>query len=309
MNWSDCSRREFIKLSAAGGALTLISPDMLTGQQPVSIKSRGSNLVMVTGGEPEQLVQRVLDELGGMEKFVSKGDKVFLKPNMSWDRPPECAANSNPQMVAEVVKQCLKAGAKEVLIIDRTCNESRRCYRNSKIEKHAREAGAKVGFIIESRFRTVPIPSGKILKSWDFYKDVMDADVFINMPVAKHHGLSRVSMAVKNLMGLVGGNRGKIHNKFPEKIVDLATVLKPDLVILDAYRILLAHGPQGGNLQDVKLVKTVIAGTNQVSVDAVGATLFDLNPMSLEYLVEANKRKLGEIDLGRLNIKKIRLNA
>jgi uncharacterized protein (DUF362 family) len=129
------------------------------------------------------------------------------------------------------------------------------------------------------------------------------------MPVAKHHSLSKVSLSIKNLMGLMGGNRGKIHRNFPEKIVDIASVLKPDLVILDAYRMLLANGPQGGNIGDVRVAKTVIAGVNQVSVDALGATLFGLKPETLDFLAEANKRGLGEIAVDRLRLNRIQLPA
>jgi len=317
-----CSRRDFIKYGLAAGAATVAVPSIpgirtgnkLDAETPARAmsnkeipKNEMSDLVMVTGAEPEILVQRAIDELGGIKKFISHGDKVFLKPNISWDRPPETAANSNPLMVAAVVKMCLNAGAKEVVIADRSCNEAKRCYVNTKIEEYASNAGASVRYVMDSRFREVAIQNAKKLNSWEMYKDALEADVFINMPVAKHHNLSNVSLALKNLMGLLGGNRGSLHNDFPEKIVDVASVLKPNLVILDAYRMLMANGPQGGNLQDVQLKKTVVVGINQVSVDAIGSTLFGLKPDSLAFLVEANNRGLGEINPEKLHVKTVNL--
>jgi uncharacterized protein (DUF362 family) len=232
-----------------------------------------------------------------------------VKPNIGWDRVPEQAATTNPDVVAEIVRLCIKAGASKVQVFDRTCNQAKRCYLRSDIEKAAKEAGADVSHIYEQKFQNVNIPGGKELQSWEFYRDALKADVFINVPIAKHHSLSRVTLGLKNMMGIIGGNRGKIHNHFDAKIVDLNTVIKPQLTIIDAVRVLMDNGPQGGNLTDVKEMNTIIAGFDPVAVDAYGATLFDLKPGDLSYLKEAHSRGLGVMDLEKLKIEKVNLKA
>lgn len=298
------NRRRFIKESAATAAACsfLYAPSSLKAQAEPDI-------VVVKNASPAQLVRKAVEQLGGIERFVKKGDQVFLKPNIAWDRMPEQAATTNPEAVAEIVKLCKKAGAKRVLVIDRTCNQARRCYRNSQIENAASKAGATVRHIIDARFETLEIPNGKFVKSWDVYRDALESDVMINMPIAKTHGISKVTLGMKNLMGVLGGNRGALHRNFHEKIVDINTAIVPDLTIIDAYRILTANGPSGGNLEDVKLTKTVIAGTNQVSVDACAVGLFDMTPQDVEFLVNAHERGMGEIDLEQLSIQEIDLSA
>lgn len=260
------------------------------------------DLMVTKDGSPAQMVRKAIEGLGGIGLFVKKGQNVLVKPNIGWDRRPEQAANTNPEVVAEIVKICLEAGASEVTVLDRTCSVARRTYRNSGIEAAAEDAGARVRHVIRSRFKKLAIPNGKRIKEWKFYKDALEADVLINVPIAKHHSLSQVTLSMKNLMGILGGERGQLHNYFPEKITDINTVVKPTLNILDATRILTRNGPQGGNVADVKIKNMLIAGTNSVSVDAFGASLFDLNANELDFLTEAAARGLGEIDLAKLKI-------
>jgi uncharacterized protein (DUF362 family) len=296
-------RRDFLKTSIA----TLASISAVRHSGTVSAQSTPPDLVVVQNGSPAALVRKAVAELGGMSQFVRKGDVVAVKPNMSWDRIPEQGATNNPEVVAEVVKLCLDAGAKTVKVFDFTLNEPVRCYRRTGIQKAAKDAGADVQFVYERRFKTVPIPDGVLVKQWPIYDDVLNADRIINIPCAKHHTVSGVSLGMKNFMGWIGGARGQIHRQYDIKIVDLNTILKADLTILDAYRQLFRNGPSGGNLTDVMLKKTVVAGKDPVALDSYGVRLFNLNPKQVPFLVEANKRGLGQLDLNRLNIKTVSL--
>ncbi len=298
-------RRDFFKTSASvvGSLSILLKISDSFSQSPYP------DLAIIENGSPAGLVQKAIQELGGISRFIQPGDTVVIKPNISWDRLPEQAANTNPELVAEVVRLCLDAGAKKVQIFDNTLNEPRRCYQRSGIEKAAKEAGADVYHVQDRKFKKVKIEEGKLIQSWEIYEDLLEADRLINIPIAKHHTVSGVSLSMKNIMGLLGGNRGKLHRQYDINITDLNTKIKPDLIILDAYRMLVRNGPSGGNLADVKLKKTVIAGTNPVAIDSYGATLFDLHPENIGFLQEAYQRGLGEIDLNKLDIKKISLDA
>ncbi|MBN2412001.1 DUF362 domain-containing protein [candidate division KSB1 bacterium] len=299
-------RREFLKKSAATGLLIsaadVLNYKLLAQEAPL-------DFVVIKNGSPAQLVRKAVEELGGMGKFVSKGQAVLLKPNIGWDRTPEQAANTNPEAVAEVVKMCLDAGAKRVRVLDRTCNQSRRCYQRSGIESAAKKAGAEVRHIVDSRFSEVNIPEGELLKSWPLYRDVLEFDVFINMPIAKHHTISGITLGFKNMMGIMGDDRGKIHKNFHTNIVDINTAIKPTLTIIDAYRILVRNGPTGGNLDDVEIPKVVIAGTDRVAIDAYAVTLFGKDAKDIEYIQNAHKRGLGQADLSRVKMKEIDLSA
>jgi len=265
------------------------------------------DLAVVTNGTPAMMTRKVMELLGGMKKFVSKGDIVVVKPNIGWDRNPQQAANTNPEVVAEVVKMCLECGAKKVKVFDRTCNTPSRCYENSGIKKAASEAGAEVSYVVDVGFSMMKFPQGEVLKKWAMYKPALEADLLINVPIAKHHGLPKLTLGMKNLMGIMGGDRGEIHWKIDDYLADLANFVRPKLTILDAYRILVRNGPQGGSLKDVVEKKTIIVGKNIATVDAYGATLFGMKPADLGYVVKANKLGLGEIDLNKVNIKKVSL--
>jgi len=265
------------------------------------------DLAVVTDADPASLTRKAVELIGGMKRFVSKGDVVVVKPNIGWDRNPEQAANTNPEVVAEVVKMCLESGAKKVRVFDRTCNSASRCYRNSGIEEAASEAGADVSQVVSAGFSDMKLPEAEVLKEWPLYKPALEADVLINLPIAKNHGLTYVTMGIKNLMGIMGGDRGKVHWNIDDKLADLANFVRPQLTILDAYRILTKNGPQGGSLRDVKLMKTMVAGTQIATVDAYGATLFGIKAAGLPHIVKSSKFGLGEIDLEKVNIEKVSL--
>ena len=306
-------RRDFIKKglqlgSATLGALSLNVPEMLFADEKNEMKLP-QDLVMVKNGSPAELVGKAFDMFGGISRFVKKGDTVVVKPNIGWARRPEQAADTNPEIVAEIVRLCDKAGASKIMVFDNTCNETKRCYRLSGIEKAAKEAGAKVNYMFPQKFKKVRIPKGKVLNAWEFYSDVLDADVYINVPIAKHHSLSKVTLGLKNTMGIIGGNRGAIHSNFDQKLADLNTVIRPNITIIDAVRVLLRNGPQGGNLNDVKEMNTLIAGVDPVAVDSFGATLFNLKGTDLGYIRAAHELGLGEIDLDKLKIATVDLSA
>ena len=296
-------RRDFLGVTSgaiAGAALVgAFDHPLLAADAPPKV-----DLAVAHGASAAAITKAALDALGGMGKFVSKGDIVVVKPNIGWDRLPEHAACTNPEVVGALVAMCVAAGAKKVKVFDRTCNDPRRCYTQSGIEAAAKKVGAEVSHIDDRKFKEVSM-RGELLKSWPLYTELLDADKVINVPIAKHHGLSKLTMSLKNWMGVMGGQRGKIHQKIDESLIDLALVLKPTLTVLDAVRILTKNGPQGGNLGDVKKLDTVIAGVDQVAVDAYGATLFGMNGADIGYIAAGAKRGIGVMDLAKLGIKKV----
>jgi uncharacterized protein (DUF362 family) len=301
------NRRQFIRevfLWSAGATLTIprfnILPEALAAEKPQALLS------IAKGEEYAALVARVLKPLGGMAQFVRPGDRVVVKPNIGWDRSPEQAANTHPQVVKAVVAQALEAGAKKVLVFDRTCNEQRRCYTNSGIEQAILELNdprAVIEHIDQRKFVPVNITKGKSLTKWELYKDALDCDCYINVPVAKHHSLARLTLGIKNSMGVIGGSRGSLHHDLGQSLADLATVIRPKLTLIDATRILLRNGPQGGDLKDVSKTDTLIASADPVAADAYAThALFALSPDAIESTVAAYKLGLGEMDLDRIQV-------
>ena len=298
-------RREFLKLAALTGAgLTMPGGlDLLAGAAEAAA---GPDLVVAHGASPGAIVTAAINALGGMKTFVSRGDVVVIKPNIAWDRTPEQAGNTNPEVVAAVVRLCFEAGAKKVRVFDRPVNDPRRCYVQSGIAPAAGALGANVDYVDDRKFRDMDI-NGEALKSWPLYTEVFEADKVINIPIAKHHGSAKLTMSMKNWMGVMGGSRRQIHQKLDESLVDLSMKIKPTLTILDAVRILTANGPQGGSLDDVKKLDTVIVGVDQVAIDSYGATLFGMKGSDLGYVTLGHKRGLGQMDLNKVKIKKISL--
>lgn len=296
-------RREFLKLSAAAGA-GLALPSGLHSLAGAAEKAGRPDLAVAHGSSPEKIVKAALDAMGGIRQFISRGDIVVIKPNIGWDRTPEQAGNTNPEVVAAVVKLCFEAGAKKVKVFDRPVNDARRCYVQSGILDIVRPLGAEMDYMDDRKFRDMEI-KGSALSSWALYTDIFEADKVINIPIAKHHGLAKLTMSLKNWMGVMGGSRRQIHQKLDESLVDLATKIKPTLTILDAVRILTSNGPQGGSLDDVKKLDTVIVGVDQIAIDAYGATLFGMKASDLAYITLAHKKGLGQMDLKKVSVKKI----
>ncbi|MDI6745065.1 MAG: DUF362 domain-containing protein [Thermodesulfovibrionales bacterium] len=297
------NRRDFIKLTAIAG-IGLSIPNSIDKFVASVEAAEKADLIVAHGASPSKITRAAIDAMGGMKKFVSKGDIVVVKPNIAWDRTPEQAGNTNPEVVGTVVQLCYEAGAKKVRVFDRPVNDPRRCYVQSGIADVAKAAGADVSYIDERKFKEINI-KGEALKSWPLYTDIFEADKVINIPIAKHHGLAKLTMAMKNWMGVMGGSRRTIHQRLDESLVDLSMAIKPTLTILDAVRILTANGPQGGNLSDVKKMDTVIVGVDQVAVDSFGSTLFGMKGSDLGYVKIADQYGLGTMDVSKLNVKRI----
>jgi len=289
-------RREFLKSLVIGS---------LAWRLPMPLKAQSSlpTLAVVEGESPQAITKEAIRALGGMKQFVSRGDKVLLKPNIGWDRTPEMAANTNPEVVKALVELAYEAGAKEVIVMDHTVNQPRRCYIRSGIQEAAREAGARVLFPDEQRLKKMAI-KGEWLKEWEVFQDFLEVDKLINVPIAKVHSLSRVTLGMKNWLGAIGGNRNQLHQKIDQAMVDLASFFKPALTVLDAYRVLFRNGPQGGRISDTRLEKTVVAGTDPVAVDAYGVTFFEIQPQELLFLKLAQNRGLGNFELDKVRIEK-----
>ena len=295
-------RRDFIKVTTiAGIGLSLPHGLMHIAESAAAAKV---DLAVATGSSPAKITAAAINAMGGIGKFVSRGDIVVVKPNVAWDRTPEQAGNTNPEVVATVVRLCFEAGAKKVKVFDRPVNDPRRCYVQSGIADAARQFGATVDYVDERKFRDMSI-KGNVLKTWPLYTEVFEADKVINVPIAKHHGLAKLTLSMKNWMGIMGGTRNRIHQRIDESLVDISMTVKPTLTILDAVRILTANGPQGGSLNDVKKLNNVIAGIDQVAVDSFGATLFGMKGSDLGYVRIGAQSGLGVMDLSKLNIQKI----
>jgi uncharacterized protein (DUF362 family) len=302
---STVNRREFLQTATA--AIAGIGLSMLKGvvsPGEAAQKPQKVDLAVVQGLLPAQITRMAIDALGGMRMFISRGDVVVVKPNIGWDRLPEQAANTNPEVVAELVRLCVEAGAKKVKVFDRPVNDARRCYVQSGIAAAARAAGADVNYVDDRNFKEMEI-KGISLKSWPLYTEIIEADKVINVSIAKHHGLSKLTLSMKNLMGVMGGRRSMIHQRIDESIVDLAMKIKPKLTVLDAVRILVDNGPQGGHPQDVRKLDTVIAGVDQVAIDSYGATLFGMKGSDLGWVRIGQEAGFGNMDLTKLGIRKL----
>uniref|UniRef100_A0A7V4LCS4 DUF362 domain-containing protein n=1 Tax=Desulfobacca acetoxidans TaxID=60893 RepID=A0A7V4LCS4_9BACT len=299
-------RRDFLKqvaaLSlAAGAGRYLVMPEELWAMAPVG--KTEPVIARVEGPKWAQITGEAIQKLGGMKKFVNTGETVVVKPNMAWDRPPEMAANAHPDVVRMVVELCLDAGAKQVKVLDHTCHDARKAYENSGIKNAVlaiKDPRVVVEYVDQRRFKEVVAEKAKSLKKWLYYQDILEADRFINIPVAKHHSEARLTLCLKNMMGAIGGWRGRCHVGLHQNIADMNLVLRPDLHVLDCTRILLRNGPSGGNVADVAVKNLVLAGTDPVALDAFGTTLFGLQPGDIGYIQRAHALGLGEMDLNNI---------
>lgn len=288
-------RRDFLKLGLSSLVVSQV-PGRLFGQAapPVVAVAQGTDYAAAT--------LRTIAALGGMKAFVKAGSTVVVKPNMGWDRKPEYAATTHPLVVKTIVEECLASGARRVKVFDHTCNDARRSYENCGIP--AALKGMKnvdVRFVENDRFRKTAL-NGRFLKEWPLYDDALNADVFINVPIAKHHSLTGLTLGLKNMMGIMADNRGYIHRGIEDALCDVSSVVKSHLVIIDATRVLTDHGPQGGSLKDVKVLNTVIASRDIVAADAYATTLFGMKPQDIPTTVTAYKRGLGEMDVKKMKV-------
>jgi uncharacterized protein (DUF362 family) len=258
------------------------------------------------GGEPEETVRRALAAIGGMERFVSAGDDVIVKPNICVAyHSYEYAATTNPWVVAGLVKLALEAGARRVRVMDYPFGGSpEEAYARSGIQEQVEAAGGQMEAMAHLKFVKTDIPQGQDLHQCDIYDDVLNADVLIDVPIAKHHGLARLTLGMKNLLGVIK-NRSAMHRNLGQRIADLTSRVQPTLTVVDAVRILTNHGPTGGNLDDVVQLDTVIVSPDIVAADSYAATLFGWEPNDLSYVKAAAAMGLGRSDLGSLKIEEI----
>lgn len=314
-------RRDFLKAIALTGMAMVIrqggAMDVLAQAADRDSLLDGSgehpDLVGVMGGEPAEMFRRAISEMGGMGRFVKKDQKVVVKPNIGWDRTPELAGNTNPELVAEIVKQCFDAGAKEVTVFDHTCDDWRESYRTSGIEAAAKAAGATVlPADQESYYREINLPMGKALKTAKVHNAILDCDCWINVPILKNHGGANLTISMKNLMGIVWDRRAFHRDGLQQCIADICTLDKrPVLNVVDAYRIMKTNGPKGRSASDVVLSKGLFMSQDIVAVDTASARFFNqVREMPLEsvgHLAAGEKLDLGTMDLDSIDVKRIRL--
>ncbi|MCL1822239.1 MAG: DUF362 domain-containing protein [Prolixibacteraceae bacterium] len=310
-------RRLFLRAVALAGAAATIKQsgamEILTQTFPADQAGQAVDLVAVMGGEPEDMFKRAIAEMGGMGKFVKSGQKVAIKPNIGWNKTPELAANTNPKLVAEIIKQCYAAGAKEVTVFDHTCDDWAKCYRTSGIEEAAKEAGAKVvPANEESYYRQVALPYGKNLKETKIHQAILDSDVWINVPILKNHGGANLTISMKNLMGIVWDRRFFHSNDLHQCIADICTLEKKAVLnVVDAYRVLQFNGPQGRSDSDVVNSKGLFVSQDIVAVDTAATKFFNqIREMPLDHvghLAYGQALKLGTMDIDNLNVKRIKM--
>ena len=305
-------RRDFLNKSIGAGLLAgtafstssftrLVSPARSSNELPY-------DLVAIKGGEPDTMFDQGISALGGMSAFVKQGQTVVIKPNIGWDRTPEQAANTNPKLISRIVEHCLKAGAKKVYVFDNTCDNWQKCYTNSGIEKAVKDAGGQmVPGNTENYYKAVSVPSGKRLKDAKEHQLLLESDVFINVPVLKNHGGATLTMGMKNLMGAIWDRRFWHQNDLHQCIADYVTYRKPDLNVIDAYRVMKRNGPRGVSTNDLIEMKAQLISTDIVAIDAAGAKMFGLEPADIGHIKIANEMGVGTMNLDALKIKRIKI--
>lgn len=297
-------RREFLKTAAVATAATAIK--LNAPAQAVAAGSDIPTLVAVRNSDPVTMFRKGIEALGGMKAFVKPGQRVVVKPNIGWDRTPEEGANTSPELVGEIVRQALAAGASEVVVFDHTCNNWRNSYKNSGIEAAVVEAGGKIvpghdvaDYVERSCEAAVSMKTAKI------HKALLDADVVINVPILKNHGGAKMTAAMKNWMGVVWDRQFMHGNNLPQCIADSILYRKPDLTVIDAYRVMHANGPRGVSLADVTERKYMILSRDIVAADAMALKIIDYEADKVPYIAMAEKHGLGIADPSKIKIERI----
>lgn len=300
------------KAPVATAASAQIEPTSQIGPtlQPTAVPPSSPDLVVARAGEPEAMVRRALAALGGMERFVPRAANVIVKPNICVAyHTYEYAATTNPWVVGAVVKMCFEAGARSVRVMDNPFGgTAEEAYEISGIAEQVKAAGGEMVIMSRMKFARTQIPQAEVLKETQAYDDALKADVLINVPIAKDHSLAQLTLGMKNLMGLIYF-REIVHVEMGESLADLTSLVQPDLTIVDAVRMLMANGPTGGNLDDVKEMNTIIASPDIVAADSYAATLFEMKPEELSYIEAGTRRGLGRSDLKSLRIEEINVGA
>jgi uncharacterized protein (DUF362 family) len=314
-------RRDFIKrtgpavaLAAVTGSTGLIFHNReITKRRTVYAKSTDFEvptdpslpiLTSATNSDPAVGLNAALDGIGGIGRFVHEGERVVVKPNVGWDRTPAQGANTNPELVSEMVRLCLGAGASEVIVADVSCNDPRRSFLRSGIREAGEAAGARVMLPSEEDFVEVDI-GGTVLQQWPVLRHFIEADRLINMPIVKQHSLTRSTVGMKNLYGILGGRRNRLHQEIDQSIVDLAAFVRPTLTVVDATRVLVRGGPQGGSLDDVVIENTVMCSTDQVAADARSVEFLGLTAQQVGHVALAARSGLGTLDFRNAGYKEI----
>jgi uncharacterized protein (DUF362 family) len=320
-NDNKISRREFlarsakagISIAAAAGAASVLyepdvrkmfsNPQVLSGLKDYSVAPiRGQAISIVSGTARSQTVRKAIELLGGICRFIKPGETVLLKPNIAFARPARICSTSHPDIIIETARLCLSAGAKKVLVTDNPINDPNSCFELSGIASAAKQGGAEIILPKDNLFRPVTLKGAKLINNWPIlYEPLKNADKVMGIAVVKDHHRSGASMTMKNWYGLLGGGRSNFHTNINTIITELAMLVKPTLVILDATEIMVSNGPTGGSVSDLRQTNLMIAGCDQVAVDSFGATLLDMSPASLAYLVKAQAMGLGTTDYQSLN--------
>lgn len=297
-------RRSFLKqgLTLTAGAMVAGSPAALLGATP------HPDLTALMGGTPEAMFDQGIAAMGGMGRFVRPNQTVVIKPNIGWDTPPERAADTNPQLIKHMVKHSLDAGAKKVYVFDHTADAWKKCYEHSGIKQAVKDAG---GTLVPGNsmrhYHKIQIPGAQVLHQTEAHELFLESDVFINVPVLKHHIATKLTIGMKNLMGVVW-DRGWWHrNDLHQCIADFTAYRIPDLTVVDAFRVLRANGPMGVSNADTIPMNAQILATDPVAADTAATRMFGLDPTGINYIAKAQERGLGTMDLARLNIRKIKL--
>ena len=304
------SRREFMKLlasTAVAAAGASLIPQSAAFSAPL-IANNSAEILVVKGKDYRRLISEGLRLMDFPGRFLKPGGKVVIKPNAAWSRTPEQAADTNPVLISELIYACRKAGAGEIIAVENPCDNYKSAFRISGIESAVKAAGAKMIPLVETGdFTAVTIPRGKVLKFAQVGKKILEADLYINIPIAKVHKSAGLTMAMKNHMGAVQDRWFFHKNDLHQCIADISSYLRPDLTILDCTRILTTRGPKGPG--DVKVLDRVIMGTDQVAIDSYGATLFGMNPGDIGYLKAAGAMGLGVTDLSAIRVKEHSISA
>jgi uncharacterized protein (DUF362 family) len=250
------------------------------------------------------LTRKTFEAAGGIQRFVSRSDVVVIKPNISWARRPELAATTHPEVLQTVIELCQEAGAKKVRIADNTIHDARRCFAITGAGRVAKQTGADLIYPRSSLMRDMNL-RGHRLEVWPVFTPLVEADTLINLPVAKHHSLSRLTLGMKNWIGGVDGSRWSLHQDINQTIVDLAQYFQPTVTLIDAVRIMTRNGPSGGSTADVEVKNTLILSNDPVAADAGAARLFDRRPEEIGFIRLAQKQGLGTADFQQLEYRKV----
>lgn len=265
------------------------------------------DLVAVKNGEPDKLFDAAMEALGGMGRFVRPNQTVVVKPNIAWDVEPERAANTNPLLVRRIVEHCRAAGAKTVYVFDNTCDNWRSSYKTSGIEQAVRDAGGTLVSAESERYYHPVKVGGQRLAEAKEHELILESDVFINVPVLKDHGGATLTVSMKNLMGIIWDRRYWHRNDLHQCIADFAAYRRPDLNVVDAYRVLAHNGPRGVSVRDVTDMRSLLISTDMVTADTAAARLLGLAPEQVGYIRMAAAQGVGRLDLENLAIKRIAL--